>query len=138
MRGRPFFVVDAMLLGHCHFDSDFSWILNVAVVLVTILFLNHCVVPFLREYRPNMLKKIGIGYMLVILTSVCILAIIGAGENGLRHDGRHGYRNATQMCIFSDLNERGYVKLPIHYGMIVIPHILISMAEVFINVSCKH
>ena len=80
MEGGSLLVFSAVLLKHCTFDSNFTWILNVVVILVAIPLLNLCVVPYLREYRPNMLKKIAIGYLFVVLTSVCMLVIILAGE----------------------------------------------------------
>lgn len=137
MEGESPLIFNAVLLKHCNFDSNFTWILNVVVILVTIPVLNQCAIPFLREYRLNMLKKIAIGYLLVVLASVSMLAIIGVGENILEYsDG--GFENSTRMCLFSDLGHRGFIKLPVHPLSVTVPHVLISVAEIFINISCKH
>ena len=125
------------ILKQCQFEANFTWVLNIAVVLVTIPILNQCLVPFLREYRPNMLQKIVIGYLLAIFSSVSMLAIVEVGESILRHNGR--YENSTHTCIFiADFdNDANYIKLPIQSWTIIVPHLLTSVAEVFINISCK-
>ena len=128
------FKFNTMFLKQCQLDSSSTWILNVGVILVAIPILNQCIVPFLREYRPNMLKKIAIGYLLAILASVCMLTINEVGETMLRRGGH--FENATQMCIFIDLDNNEYLKLPVHSWTVIIPSVFISVAEVFINVSC--
>ena len=137
MLGGTLFKFSTGFLKECQFEANFTWVLNIAVVLITILILNQCLVPFLREYRPNMLQKIAIGYLLAILSSVSMLAIIEAGESILRHNGR--YENSTHSCIFiADFdNDPDYIKLPEHAWTIIVPHLLMSVAEVFINISCK-
>lgn len=84
-----------------------------------------------------MLQKIVVGYLLVILSSVSMLAIIEVGESVLRHDGR--YENSTRQCIFlTDFdNDPDYTKLPVHSWTIIVPHVLTSVAEILINISCK-
>ena len=66
-----------------------------------------------------------------------MLAIIEVGESMLHHSGH--YENSTRECIFiADFdNDPDYIKLPVRSWTIIVPHILISVAEVFINISCK-
>ena len=124
-------------LKQCQFDANSTWVFNVAVVLISIPILNQCLVPFLREYQPSMLQKILIGYLFDILSSVGMLAIIEVGESTLRHSG--SYQNSTRECIFlvNFDNNPDYIKLPVHSWAITIPAVLTSIAEVFINISCK-
>ena len=138
MEGGTFFPNG--LLRDCSFNSSFTWVFNISVILITIPVLNQCLVPFLREYKPNMRKKIAIGYLLVVLASVCMVAMIGAGERELRSHGGDINGNSTRLlslCLFSDLDESDYIPLPVRSWVIVVPHFLVSVAEVFINVSCK-
>ena len=135
-QGGTFFKFSTEFLKQCQFEANSTWVLNIAVVLITIPILNQCLVPFLREYRPSMLQKIMIGYLLAIFSSVSMLAVIEVGESVLRHNDN--YENSTHLCIFSaDLDDPDYVKLPVHSWTIMVPHILTSVAEVFINISCK-
>ena len=137
-QGRTFFEFSTGILQQCQFETNFTWILNVVTVLITIPILNQCLFPFLREYRPNILQKILIGYWLAILSYVSMLAIVEVGESVLHHSGH--YANSTRECIFSVANfdnEPDYIKLPINSWTIIVPHILMSVAEVFINISCK-
>ena len=139
MEGESLLIFNAVLLKHCNFESKFTWILNVVVILVTIPLLNQCAIPFLREYRPNMLKKIAIGYLLVVLASVSMLAIIGVGENILKLRYSDGiFENSTRMCLFSNLDNPSFIKLPVYPLSVTVPHVLISVAEIFINISCKN
>ena len=122
-------------LKHCHLETNSTHVLlNVAAILITILILNQCLVPFLREYRPNMLQKIMIGYLFVILSCVSMLTIVGVGESMLHLSDRHN------TCIFTaNLSDSASncIKLPVNPWTIMVPCILTSVAEVFINISCK-
>ena len=64
-------------------------------------------------------------------------------SGGHDHRGHHNHSenisilNHQLMCIFSDLDSDNYIKLPIPPWTVLIPHMLMSVAEVFIIVSCK-
>ena len=141
MAGGTFFTFSKGLLKQCHFDSNFTWSFNIAVILISIPVLNQCLVPFLREYRPNMRKKIAIGYTLVVLASVCMMAIVGAGELELdhMHTVDHKIKNSTReiMCLFTDMDKPGWDTIPVRSWVMIVPHFLVSLAEVFINISCE-
>ena len=135
--GGTFFTFSTAFLKECQFETNFVWILNVVVILITVPILNLGLIPFLREYRPSILQKIVIGYLLAIFSYISMLAIIEVGESMLHHSGH--YENSTRECIFiADFdNDPDYIKLPVRSWTIIVPHILISVAEVFINISCK-
>ena len=135
--GGNFHKFSTEFLKECQFEANFTWVFNIAVILIAIPILNQCLVPFLREYRPSMLQKIIIGYLLAIFSSVSMLAIIEIGESILRHSER--YENSSRECIFvTDFdNDPDYIKLPVSSWTIIVPNVLTSIAEVFINISCK-
>ena len=141
MAGGTFFTFNEGLLRHCQFNGTFTWSLNIAVILIFIPVLNQCLVPFLREYRPNTRKKIAIGYTLVVLASVSMMAIVGAGELelGHMHTADHRVKNSTRemMCLFTDMDKAGWDAIPVSSWVMIVPHFLVSLAEVFINISCK-
>ena len=138
-QGSIFYNFSIEILERCKFESDSTWFLNYVVILIAIPILNQCLVPFLREYRPSILQKIMIGYILVIVASVSLLIIIGVGEH---HNGNAFYGNYTNACIFIVANENSVadqssIKLAVPSMTLIVPGILVSLAEVFICISCK-
>ena len=136
-QGNIFYNFSITFLKHCILEADSTWFLNIVVILIAIPILNQCVVPFLREYRPNILQKVMIGYILVIVASVSMLIIIEVGE---RHNGKVFYENYTNACIFiimADQTSAVNIKLAVPSITLMVPGILVSLAEVFICISCK-
>ena len=139
-KGSIFYNFNITFLERCEFEANPTWFLNVVVILIAIPILNQFLVPFLREYRPNILQKIIIGYVLVIVASVSMLIIIGVGEH---HNGGEFYKNYTSMCIFIEadpnttVNHSNLMLLPVPAVTLIVPGILVSLAEVFICISCK-
>ena len=135
------FTVD--ILNHCTVSDSFVWIVNIAVILITIPVLNQCIFPFLRNYTPNMLKRIGIGYILTILSIIALLLITLVGQAIVpRHERLTNVMyNSTQGCMFTEKDmvhpTPGFVYLPINSFLTVIPHVIVSLAEVFFSVSSK-
>ena len=86
-----------------------------------------------------MRKKIAIGYTLVVLALVCMMAIVGAGELELSHmhSADHRAKNYT-MCLFTDMDKLGWDTIPVRSWVMIVPHFLASLAEVFINISCEY
>lgn len=122
-------------------SDSFFWIVNIAVILITILLLNQCIFPLLRNYTPNMLKRIGIGYVLTILSVITLLVITFVGQDILEQKNFNHTAHMYTQCMFTDKNmedpHSDFVFLPINSFVSVIPHGLLSIAEVFFSVTSK-
>ena len=117
--------------GSCEFSDKFVVASNVALILLIIPILNFVLYPFLREYMPNMLKRIGMGVFVALLAQVSILAVSGAGT---------GRERDVQQCMFStDFSDEtgSYKYSDVSEFYALIPHVLITVAEVLINVTSK-
>ena len=122
----------------CSFTDGSVWIFNIAVILIAIPILNQCVFPFLREYTPNMQKRIGFGYILTILAPFLLLVLSSVGFGILSSRGQG--QNATMSCMFSDSSTtptQGQVRLPVNSVFILLPHMTVSIAEVFVIVASE-
>ena len=116
----------------CEGDSS-VWIVNAAFIWVAIPVINYFLYPFLREYSPNMRKRIGIGHILAFLSPLVFLVLSSVGFSTLTQQGHGGA--ATNSCIFNSSSLEVSTTLPISSVYILIPHLLISLAEIFIIVS---
>lgn len=126
----------AGFLGECELTTDkVTLASNVLFILVLIPIINSAIFPFLREYMPNMLKRIGTGSILTVLAQLCILIISGAGH-------RREWVNSSlkDQCMFSanfscqSVRDR-YDYSQVSEEYVILPHLLISLAEVFINIT---
>lgn len=121
----------------CSFSDSSVWVFNIATILIAIPILNQCVFPFLREYTPNMRKRIGVGYVMTILSPFILLIISIVGYAQLSSRGESG--NATMSCMFvqNSTNSSSNVKLPINSLFTLLPHLTVSLAEMFAIVAGK-
>lgn len=137
MIGGKLFSFGTSLFGECRVTDSFVWIINVCTILVVIPLLNNVIFPFLREYTPNMLKRIGIGYIFAILSPFVLLLITSVGIGIL--DSRGQLDNATETCLFTERDIRepsdGFVLLPVKSWLVIFPHVIITLSEVFLNTS---
>ena len=116
---------------HCT-PSDLSvWIFNVVVILMTIPLLDQFLYPFLRHYVPNMLKRIGIGYILLIVSAMLLILYEGIGHNV--NQPKTVSSNAT-LCIFEETSETKE-HLEMSSWLVLLPYLFISVAEVFVMVT---
>ena len=127
--GQLFMNFSLGILKQCGTTDSSLWLVNVVSILVIIPLLDKLVFPCLREYTPNMLKRIGIGYSLSILSPLILLVIEGVGHHqpGLS-------MNATQQCMFQ---ETGVPADPLELSSawVALPHLFITLTEVFIFIS---
>ena len=108
-------------------------LIEALVLLIAIPLFNSCIFPFLRDYTPNMLRRIGLGYLLAILSVASLLVITIAGQ---LMDNPDMLRNATKVCVLSNnIHPVDINPLPITVYFLVIPNSLIVLAEVFLNIS---
>ncbi len=124
------YVISNQLLSSCNISDSYVWVVNIACIAIAIPIINYVLYPFLREYTPNMRKRIGIGHILTFLSPLVFLVLSSVGFSILSDK-----EAASNLCMFSSLMASG--RLPISSIYILIPHILISLAEVFIIVSSE-
>lgn len=125
-------------IGHlsCEFSDKFVIAANVSLVLLLIPLLNFIIYPFLREYMPNMLKRIGLGVLLAVLAQFAVLAMSGVGS-------RRTWINNTshEQCMFSTNFNRStplvYDYSNVSEFYVLLPHLLITVAEILVNVTSK-
>ncbi len=81
---------------------------------------------------PNMLKRIGVGVVLTLLAQVSILAVSGVGA---------WHRESGQCMFHADFSNssslRDYKHSNVSEFYALLPHMLITAAEIFINVTSK-
>ena len=86
------------LLGDCRPSPASVWTFNNVAILIAIPILDQCIYPCLRQYTPNMLKRFGISYVLLIISAgiLCLYETIG------HHALSHGTSDSNQSCMFDD------------------------------------
>lgn len=111
--------------------SDTSaWLFNIGLILITIPILNFIVYPLLRDYTPNMQKRIGLGYVLAIMSPLVLLIITVVGHIQLAESGV----DTSRSCLFV---QDSHIHLPINSWLTLLPHLLVSFAEVFAMISSE-
>ena len=117
-------------LKHCSSTQSSVWLLNVISILVIVPLLDKLVFPCLREYTPNMLKRIGIGCFLSILSPLILLVLEGVGH----HQSALSV-NTTQQCMFKETQVPGADPLELSSVWVVLPHFFITLTEIFTYIS---
>ena len=119
--------------NHCAYSESSVWILNIGVIIIFIPFLNFCLYPLVRDYMPNMQKRIGIGHILALSSPTVLLTLSAIGVGMLRLGP-----GVTQSCMFesSEHHHHRHI-LPINSHYVILPHITISLAEVLVIVSSE-
>ena len=117
-------------LKHCGSTQSSVWLLNVVSILLIIPLLDKIVFPCLREYTPNMLKRIGIGYFISIISPLTLLVLEGVG-----HHQSGPSVNTTQQCMFKETQVPAADPLELSSAWVVLPHFFITLTEIFIYIS---
>ena len=138
------------VLGQCGFSDQLVLLVNVVLVLTFIPFLNSLLYPFLREYMPNMVKRMGLGSILATVAQLSLLIISGIGSLR-KFTGSHSqcafswnYTSDTPVELGTDgagyayTDGGGYVYSPVSEYYMLIPLVFVTVAEVFINITSKH
>lgn len=124
-------------LGECFFSDRFSLLFNVSLILLLVPIVNSVLHPFLREYMPNMLKRIGVGSIMALLSLFSIVFISAAGNK------RHwAYSRHDEQCMFSANFSDATVQDRYDYShvsefYVIIPQVLITLAEIFIHITSE-
>lgn len=108
------------ITSECTLQSA-QWGTNILTIIIVIPILNQVVYPCLREYTPNMLKRIGIGYFLALISPLIMALIEGFGHH------------VNKQCMFVNHD----VSMETSAWLILIPQTTINLAEVFIAVSSE-
>ena len=129
----------------CQSSDTSAWIVNIIVIIAFIPILNHIVIPLLREFTPNMLKRMGIGYIAAVITPLMLAVVNGVGHHLLvkQHHSNSSLSslsdaispndNSSAYCMFTDSG----VVVPISSWVIILPHLTITITEIFVNISSK-
>lgn len=104
----------------CTFDAS-QWGANIVTIITIIPILNQLVFPCLREYAPSMLKKIGIGYFLALLSPLILFLFEGFSQH------------LEKKCMFFDSE----YSMSMNAWVILIPQTAINIAEVLLVASSK-
>ena len=111
-------------LGTCSVSGNTYWLVNSLTILVVLPILNQFVFPCLREYTPSLLKRIGIGYILSAASLLILMILIHAGQE------------VSNDCLFSQKKYQETLRLS--SWLLLVPLILISLSEVFVNLSSEN
>ena len=112
----------------CTFQRSLTWVFNVIPIVIIIPAINYGLLPFLREYSPTMIMKIGIGIITLIL-SLCVLL-------GLIVYGYIEYSKDTPLvCMFSanvssTTDEDISNPLPVPSLVLILPYSIVALAEI--------
>ena len=102
----------------CHPLENFVWVFNIVSILILIPLLDQCLYPCLQGRGPNMLKRIGMGYLLLIISAVVLCTYEGI------------QRNAD--CMFEDhASSKNYLSS----WLVLLPGLTVAIAEVCVNVT---
>jgi len=124
---------NSIVSPNCKFQESSVWIGNIVLIVLAIPFINFVLYPFLREYAPNMLKRIGIGHFLAICSPLSLLIASSIGYHTLKH-----FRSdALESCMFMEDSWDLHGELPVSHFFVLLPQALISIAEILIIVSSK-
>ncbi|CAI8051360.1 Solute carrier family 15 member 4 [Geodia barretti] len=122
--------------NHCSFTLN-EWAFNVWTILVAIPIIDQFIYPILRQFAPNMLKRFGMSYVLLICSVgvLCLLEIVG------HINDQQG--DSAANCMFATANAKehkcthheDHSVMPLSAYLILVPVIMASIAEIFLKVT---
>ena len=112
---------------NCHPSTTSVWFFNVNTILITIPIIDQCLCPCLRQYAPNMLKRFGISYILLIIVAgiLCLYETIG------HHALSQNSSDDNKSCMF---DEKSNFQMQMSAWLTLLPIFLISFAEILLKV----
>ena len=122
-------------LGTCSVSGNTYWMVNSLTILIVLPILSQFVFPCLREYTPNLLKRIGFGYILSAVSPLVLMILVHAGHKDPRLP-----HELSKDCLFAQRNMTmdESSTLFLNSWFLLIPFILISVSEVFVSVSSEY
>ena len=103
---------------------------NVWTILVAIPIIDQFIYPLLRQFAPNMLKRFGMSYVLLICSVgvLCLIEIVG-----------HINDQQAANCMFAKehkcTHHEDHSVMPLSAYLILVPVIMASVAEIFLKVT---
>ncbi len=115
----------------CDFKVSTLTGLNAGLLLVVIPALDLIIVPLLRHamIHPSIRKRLGIGGLCALLSVLSLLGLEGIGD--------HYFSAGSDNCLF-DGHTSALERNEISSYWLVLPMVLVTLAEIFINVPCKY
>ena len=109
---------------HCSPSTTSVWTFNVVMILIAIPIIDQCLHPCLRQYAPNMLKRFGISYVLLIISAgiLCTYETIG----------HRMHTFSKNSCMFEREEEDN---LNISAWLTLVPITFVSLGEIFLKVT---
>ena len=121
------------LVGVCYPSPTSVWIFNIVTIMIAVPLIDQCLYPCLRQYTPNMLKRFGVSYVLLIVSAgiLCLYETIG------HHTLPHSLSGPTQSCMFRDGSSESGEGGDLHMSawLTILPIVLVSFAEIFLKVT---
>ena len=123
--------MQTLVLPHgCRPSTTSVWIFNILTILATILFLDQCLYPCLRQYAPNMLKRFGISYILLIASATLLTLYESIGHHWLSNS------SGARSCMFNESNaQKEDDIIQMSSWLTLVPVVLVSFAEIFLKVT---
>ena len=122
--------------NHCSFTLN-EWAFNVWTILVAIPIIDQFIYPILRQFAPNMLKRFGMSYVLLICSVgvLCLLEIVGHINDQQDRPG-----DSAANCMFTakehnSTHHEDHSVMPLSAYLILVPVIMASIAEIFLKVT---
>lgn len=102
-----------------------SSLINLAIIVVFIPIMDQLIFPFLRDFTPSTLKRVGIGFASLVLASFISMLY----ETVNYHVSHSNYK-----CMFN-LNTSLDNTLSVPFWMFLLPQFLLSLSRILIITS---
>ena len=126
--------MQTLVLRHgCRPSTTSVWIFNILTILATILFLDQCLYPCLRQYAPNMLKRFGISYILLIASAALLTLYESIGHHWLSNPSGAASNGS---CMFGESSaQKKDDIIQMTSWLTLVPVVLVAIAEIFLKVT---
>ena len=128
----------------CGIEVTITDAINAILLLTIIPLLDLVLVPMLRNFYVTILKRLGVGATIAFL-SILVLFLFeavgphtnsGSGSDGGGGGGGGGGGSGGQVCMF-DASSREQGQLHISVYWILLPLVLVTLAEIFIYIPSE-
>ena len=122
--------------NHCSFKLN-EWAFNVWIILLAIPIIDQCVYPFLRQFAPNMLKRFGMSYILLVCSAgiLCLFEIIGHRAQRESSDAAAAANCMFDTTFAEEHQCAHHEDLYLSAYLTLVPIFMASIAEIFLKVT---
>ena len=103
-------------------------VLNPVVIIILIPIMDQLIFPFLRDFTPSTLKRIGIGWASLVLVS-----FISMLYEAVKYDQSHN----EDKCMFNLHEGDSTSSLSLSFWLFLLPQFLLSVSFMLIKTSSK-